>query len=207
MFEPVIGTRDLTRWWAAGYVIFALLTAICAMVVRKCAIEGPAALSAPIATGIPLSWRTRLEWVFLSFVQRDRDDDVGGKEPEPGHEPRCEERGKRGANHAHATAPVAKPRRLGSYQLLANGMPTAKIVPAMPRKKPHTSNRVHPSCRRTNGHHWHDQRQGHDDEHRAAAKPVGEPPDYDAAQPTDEVGVATSTSLGLLHDIAGVGGR
>ena len=35
--------------------------------------------------------------------------------------------------------PVAKPRRAGSYQLLANGMPTAKMVPAMPRKKPQTS--------------------------------------------------------------------
>ena len=36
--------------------------------------------------------------------------------------------------------PVAKPRREASYQLFANGMPTAKTVPAMPRKKPHTSN-------------------------------------------------------------------
>ena len=35
--------------------------------------------------------------------------------------------------------PVAKPRRAGSYQLLANGMPTAKIVPAMPRKNPNTN--------------------------------------------------------------------
>ena len=36
--------------------------------------------------------------------------------------------------------PVAKPRREASYQLFANGMPTAKTVPAIPRKKPHTSN-------------------------------------------------------------------
>ena len=35
--------------------------------------------------------------------------------------------------------PVAKPRRGASYQLFANGIPTAKIVPAMPRKKPNTS--------------------------------------------------------------------
>ena len=70
VFEPVIGEHVM--WWAAGYVIFALLTAICAMVVRKCAIEGPAALSAPNRTGIPLSWRTRLEWVFLSFEPSSR---------------------------------------------------------------------------------------------------------------------------------------
>ncbi|CKV67622.1 Uncharacterised protein [Mycobacterium tuberculosis] len=37
--------------------------------------------------------------------------------------------------------PVEKPRRAGWYQLLANGMPTAKIVPATPRKSPkNTSN-------------------------------------------------------------------
>ena len=35
--------------------------------------------------------------------------------------------------------PVAKPRRAGSYQLFANGIPTAKIVPATPRKNPNTS--------------------------------------------------------------------
>ena len=35
--------------------------------------------------------------------------------------------------------PVAKPRREASYQLFANGIPTAKTVPAMPRKKPKTS--------------------------------------------------------------------
>ena len=36
--------------------------------------------------------------------------------------------------------PVAKPRRAGSYQLFENGMPTAKIVPATPRKNPNTIN-------------------------------------------------------------------
>ena len=35
--------------------------------------------------------------------------------------------------------PVAKPRRAGSNQALTNGMPTAKVVPATPRKKPNTS--------------------------------------------------------------------
>jgi len=35
--------------------------------------------------------------------------------------------------------PVAKPRRAGSYQLFANGIPIAKTVPATPRKKPDTS--------------------------------------------------------------------
>lgn len=35
--------------------------------------------------------------------------------------------------------PVAKPRRDASYQWLANGIPTAKMVPAIPRKKPNTS--------------------------------------------------------------------
>ena len=32
--------------------------------------------------------------------------------------------------------PVAKPRRDGGYQALTNGMPTAKAVPAIPRKNP-----------------------------------------------------------------------
>ena len=35
--------------------------------------------------------------------------------------------------------PVAKPRRAGSYQALANGIPIAKVVPAIPRKNPKTS--------------------------------------------------------------------
>ena len=35
--------------------------------------------------------------------------------------------------------PVAKPRRAGWYQALTNGMPTANVVPAMPRKNPNTS--------------------------------------------------------------------
>ena len=35
--------------------------------------------------------------------------------------------------------PVAKPRRAGSNQALTNGMPTANVVPAMPRKKAETS--------------------------------------------------------------------
>ncbi len=34
--------------------------------------------------------------------------------------------------------PVAKPRRAGSNQALTKGMPTAKVVPATPRKKPNT---------------------------------------------------------------------
>ena len=35
--------------------------------------------------------------------------------------------------------PVANPRRSGVNQALENGMPTAKIVPAMPRRNPPTS--------------------------------------------------------------------
>ena len=38
--------------------------------------------------------------------------------------------------------PVAKPRRAGSYQALANGMPIANVVPPMPRKNPKTSSRT-----------------------------------------------------------------
>ena len=34
--------------------------------------------------------------------------------------------------------PVAKPRRGASYQAFTNGMPVAKLVPAMPRKNPNT---------------------------------------------------------------------
>ena len=34
--------------------------------------------------------------------------------------------------------PVANPRRAGSYQLLRKGIPAAKLVPAIPRKKPMT---------------------------------------------------------------------
>ncbi len=60
---------------------------------------------------------------------------------------RPNQRTKRGVKKADSAVPtmpipntpVAKPRRPGSYQLLANGMPTAKIVPAIPRKNPHTS--------------------------------------------------------------------
>jgi hypothetical protein len=35
--------------------------------------------------------------------------------------------------------PVAKPLRAAPNQLLANGMPTAKTVPATPRRKPNAS--------------------------------------------------------------------
>ena len=35
--------------------------------------------------------------------------------------------------------PVAKPRRDFSYHALTNGIPTANVVPPMPRKKPNTS--------------------------------------------------------------------
>ncbi len=35
--------------------------------------------------------------------------------------------------------PVAKPRRSGRYQAFAKGTPTAKEVPATPRRKPETS--------------------------------------------------------------------
>src|SRR5690606_5017205 len=35
--------------------------------------------------------------------------------------------------------PVAKPRRGLSYHAFTNGMPTANVVPAMPRKNPNTS--------------------------------------------------------------------
>ena len=50
-------------------------------------------------------------------------------------------RGVKNADNAVPTmpapnTPVAKPRRAGSYQLFENGMPTAKIVPATPRKNP-----------------------------------------------------------------------
>src|SRR5206468_1568220 len=34
--------------------------------------------------------------------------------------------------------PVAKPRRAGSNQAFTNGIPTANVVPATPRKKPNT---------------------------------------------------------------------
>ena len=54
---------------------------------------------------------------------------------------------KRGVKHADnavppiptPNTPVAKPRRNGSYQAFTNGMPTANVVPPMPRKKPNTS--------------------------------------------------------------------
>ena len=37
-----------------------------------------------------------------------------------------------------------KPRRVNSYQWLANGMPTAKIVPAMPKEPKQQQQRVGP---------------------------------------------------------------
>jgi hypothetical protein len=39
--------------------------------------------------------------------------------------------------------PVAKPRRAGSNQALTNGMPTANVVPAKPRKKPKTNSNAY----------------------------------------------------------------
>jgi hypothetical protein len=39
--------------------------------------------------------------------------------------------------------PVAKPRRAGSNHAFTNGMPTANVVPATPRKKPKTSSNAY----------------------------------------------------------------
>ena len=38
--------------------------------------------------------------------------------------------------------PVANPRRDGGYQAFTNGMPTAKAVPAIPRKNPNINSRM-----------------------------------------------------------------
>ena len=41
--------------------------------------------------------------------------------------------------------PVANPRRDGSNHAFTNGIPTANVVPAMPRKNPNTSSRPYES--------------------------------------------------------------
>ena len=51
--------------------------------------------------------------------------------------------------------PVAKPRRDGVYQALTNGMPTAKVVPAMPSRKPKTSSSVYEPQRAGEGDQQH----------------------------------------------------
>ena len=56
----------------------------------------------------------------------------------------CTNRGVKNADNAvppmpTPKTPVANPRRAGGYQAFANGMPIAKVVPAIPRKNPNTS--------------------------------------------------------------------
>ena len=70
--------------------------------------------------------------------QRDRDDHVGGDIADPPHQPRSEEGRQGRAAHARAEDAGREARRAGSYHALTKGMPMAKVVPAMPRRKPKT---------------------------------------------------------------------
>ena len=86
--------------------------------------------------------------------------------------------------------PVAKPRRSARYQALTKGMPTANVVPAMPRKNPNRSisgnESIDPAhaTSSTNG----TRREGQHREHQAAAVAVGQRADRDAAERPDEHG-------------------
>lgn len=78
--------------------------------------------------------------------------------------------------------PLAKPRRAGSNHAFTNGMPTANVVPAKPRKKPNTkssaydfSDEQHRNCRR----------ESERCEHQPAAKAVGQRSDGYPAEGAD----------------------
>ena len=69
LFEPAIGTRDLARLWTAGFAVFVVLTAMCAVVVRRTAMSDRGeAVATPASAATPLSVRTRIEWVVLAFI-------------------------------------------------------------------------------------------------------------------------------------------
>jgi hypothetical protein len=67
LFERQFGLAEQSRLWAAGYVVFVVLTALCAVVVVRTA---PAQVpeDRPAEPPAPLAWKRRLHWVLLAFV-------------------------------------------------------------------------------------------------------------------------------------------
>jgi hypothetical protein len=66
VFEPTWSLAEQGRLWAAGYTLFILLTAACAVAVRGAPAPEPAA--APETPPPPLSWARCGRWLLLAFV-------------------------------------------------------------------------------------------------------------------------------------------
>ena len=70
VLEPSVGIHNQTILWAAAYAIFAVMIAVCVFLVRAIAPMQEPGLVANAADGPiqPLTARTRLQWILLSFV-------------------------------------------------------------------------------------------------------------------------------------------
>ena len=70
LLEPAVGVQNQTVGWAAGYAIFVVMIGVCVWFVRRVAAvqEGGLVADAPSVPVQPLTARTRLQWVVLSFV-------------------------------------------------------------------------------------------------------------------------------------------
>jgi len=70
LVEPVLPLDIQSRWWAAGYAIFAVLTCTCAVAMRppNNGLQGEPIVASTTAIAEPVAMRRRLRWVLLSLV-------------------------------------------------------------------------------------------------------------------------------------------
>jgi SAM-dependent methyltransferase len=71
LVEPLLPLADQGRLWMAGYIVFVLLTAGCAVCFWKSAAPVPIRKSSsapPPPAPLALGWKQRLRWVMLAFV-------------------------------------------------------------------------------------------------------------------------------------------
>ena len=70
LLEPSVGVQNQTVGWAAGYAIFVVMIGVCVWFVRTVApLQGQSLVAdAPSVRTQPLTARTRLQWIVLSFV-------------------------------------------------------------------------------------------------------------------------------------------
>lgn len=73
LVEPHLGLMQQSRWWAIGYIVLAVLTAICGVWVWRTArnpvtATEPAPSTRSAASVERLTWQRRLRWVLLALV-------------------------------------------------------------------------------------------------------------------------------------------